>query len=93
MGSARGNTNATERPNPVNAALDNLTTIFQGTGCIWKAPKLIKLFQATSTRLIGQLTSCTRPWVNDLLHFNASSESAQAGETPWFILLDLLENW
>lgn len=93
VGSSGGPANGTERLNPVNAALDNLTTIFQETGCVWKAPKLIKLFQTTSTRLIGQLTSCTRPWVNDLLQFNASSESALAGETPWFMLLDLLENW
>ena len=65
----------------------------QKTGCIWKAPKLIKLFQSTSERLIKQLTSCTGPWVNELLGFNASSQAAQEGETPWYILLDLLENW
>lgn len=93
VGSADGRTNGSSRTNPVNEALDNLTTIFQETGCFWKAPQLIRLFQSTSSRLISQLTSCTRPWVNDLLGFNASSESAQSGETPWFILLDLLENW
>jgi hypothetical protein len=93
VGSSRGSGETSDKPNPVNEALDNLTTIFQATGCIWKAPKLIKLFQSTSTRLISQLTSCTRPWVNDLLNFNASSAEAQAGSTPWFILLDLLENW
>ena len=47
VGSADGRTNASSRSsNPVNEALDNLTTIVQQTGCIWKAPKLIKLFQA-----------------------------------------------
>ena len=65
----------------------------QKTGCIWKAPKLIKLFQSTSERLINQLTSCTGPWVNELLGFNSTSQAAQEGETPWYILLDLLENW
>lgn len=93
VGSADGRTNDSTRVNPVNAALDNLTSIFQETGCFWRAAKLMTLFQSTSTRLIGQLTSCTRPWVNDLLGFNASSEAAIAGETPWFILIDLLENW
>ena len=61
------------------------------TGCIWKAPKLIKLFQSTSQRLLDQLSSCTGPWVNDLLGYNASA--AKSGETPWYILLDLLETW
>jgi len=82
-----------KKVNPVNQALDNLTSIVQRTGCIWKAPKLIKLFETTSSRLIRQLTSCTGPWVNELLGFNSSSQAAQEGQTPWYILLDLLENW
>ena len=67
--------------NPINEALDNLTTIFSTTGCIWKAPKLMKLFQQTSEQLITQLTTCTGPWVNGLLGFNEST--ADPGETPW----------
>lgn len=37
------------------------------------------------------MTSCTGPWVNELLGYNVST--AVDGETPWFILLDLLETW
>ena len=100
---------ATGKPNPMNEALDNLTTIVQTTGCIWKAPKLIKLFQSTSQTLLDQLSSCTGPWVNELLGFNQSKatdtdgtsdgidvpkkQPAPEGETPWYILLDLLETW
>lgn len=63
----------------------------QTTGCIWKAPKLIKLFQGTSEQLIKQLSTCTGPWVNGLLGFNETF--AAKGETPWFILVDLLQSW
>lgn len=83
----------------MNEALDNLTTIVTTTGCIWKAPKLIKLFQTTSQTLLEQLSSCTGPWVNELLGFNQSTEIVGGppvdanGETPWYILLDLLETW
>lgn len=83
----------------MNEALDNLTTIVQTTGCIWKAPKLIKLFQSTSQTLLDQLSSCTGPWVNELLGFNQSKadetgvKRLSEGETPWYILLDLLETW
>lgn len=93
VGQASSDGGETPKVSPVNQALDNLTTIFQRSGCIWKAPKLVKLFQSTSERLINQLTSCTGPWVNELLGFNASSEAAQEGQTPWFLLLELLENW
>lgn len=61
----------------------------QTTGCFWKAPKLMKLFQSTSETLITQLTTCTGPWVNSLLGFNAST--ADPGQTPWLVITHKLE--
>ncbi|KAI1292797.1 Degenerin mec-4 [Halotydeus destructor] len=76
---------------PINDALENLTAIFAKTGCIWKAPKLLKLFQKVSEQLITQLTTCTGPWVSGLLGVNETTSSSS--ETPWFILLDLMQSW
>uniref|UniRef100_T1KCT8 Uncharacterized protein n=1 Tax=Tetranychus urticae TaxID=32264 RepID=T1KCT8_TETUR len=78
----------------LEATLRNITDLILNSGCIWKLPRLFSLFQNSSERLLNGLSSCTAPWVRSVLRVNSSSEKDfDQSESPWYILLDLLQSW
>ncbi|KAF7495560.1 Amiloride-sensitive sodium channel subunit gamma [Sarcoptes scabiei] len=74
-------------PDNIRSTLKKLTTTFMNRECLFKTPRLIRLFHETSTKIVKSLNNCSTPWLETL------KASIEKGETPWFFLLDQLSSW
>lgn len=74
-------------PDNIRLTLKKLTKTFMNRECLFKTPRLIRLFHDTSQKIVKSLNNCTTPWLETL------KSSVKKGETPWFFLLDLLSSW
>lgn len=74
-------------PEDMRQTLKQLTRIFLNNQCLMKAPRLVKIFHEVSQQMFQILNNCSTPWIETL------KESIKKGETPWFLLLDLLSSW
>lgn len=71
-------------PTHFKETLGNLTKLFSTGSCLMQAPRLLGEFGQTSQKMADALERCTGPWLASL---------SGKGETPWFVLLELLEAW